>query len=136
MIALARLPSRRSMADRRNTIHQCGHFMRCLPSCQQRLLPTSAFFMLYGRCEAGYDEAESSSRGELPMSTASRCAHVALALLAVLPAASAAAEESAGHCYALLVGVREYEASTFTPLKYTENDVETLAGLLREDGRF
>jgi DNA-binding beta-propeller fold protein YncE len=51
-----------------------------------------------------------------------------LAALA-LPARGLAA---AGQRYALLVGVREYRHAKFPNLKYTENDVEELARLLRQ----
>lgn len=36
-----------------------------------------------------------------------------------------------GKKYALLIGVTEYDSSHFSKLNYAENDVEKLAGLLR-----
>jgi tetratricopeptide (TPR) repeat protein len=52
------------------------------------------------------------------------------AALAALPG-RAAAGEAGGKKYALLVGVRAYEHNKLKDLKYTENDVEELAVLLR-----
>src|SRR5262245_59434417 len=39
-----------------------------------------------------------------------------------------------GKKYALLVGVKSYEHQKLRDLKYTENDVEELAKLLKKDG--
>jgi formylglycine-generating enzyme required for sulfatase activity len=46
------------------------------------------------------------------------------------------AEAPVGKKYALLVGVREYDSGKLTNLKYTENDVEDLAGVLARQGGF
>src|SRR5262249_28843964 len=53
----------------------------------------------------------------------------ALALLALVGPLCAQ-----GKKYALLVGVTEYDSSTFTPLKYAENDAVKLAEVLKEAG--
>src|SRR5262249_54090625 len=44
----------------------------------------------------------------------------------------APADEGRGRKYALLVGVKSYEHSKLPDLRYTENDVEDLARLLRQ----
>jgi formylglycine-generating enzyme required for sulfatase activity len=43
-------------------------------------------------------------------------------------------EAPKGKSYALLIGVRDYQRATLTPLKYTENDVEELAAVLDRPG--
>jgi formylglycine-generating enzyme required for sulfatase activity len=43
-------------------------------------------------------------------------------------------ETPKGKSYALLIGVRDYQRATLTPLKYTENDVEELALVLDRPG--
>jgi hypothetical protein len=58
---------------------------------------------------------------------AATCALACAALLADGPT-------SAGKKYALLVGVKEYEHSALTNLRYTENDVTELAKLLEANG--
>ncbi len=60
----------------------------------------------------------------------SRAPHV-LAIVALLVAALAPAQDAAGRKYALLVGVRDYKGTDLSALKYTENDVHELADLLR-----
>src|SRR5262249_42369939 len=46
----------------------------------------------------------------------------------------AAPVQAQGKRYALLVGVTEYDSSTFATLKYAENDAETLARVLKDAG--
>jgi formylglycine-generating enzyme required for sulfatase activity len=46
------------------------------------------------------------------------------------------AQTSTGKKHAVIVGVRDYLASTLDPLKYTENDAEELAKVLQEQGGF
>jgi formylglycine-generating enzyme required for sulfatase activity len=46
------------------------------------------------------------------------------------------ADRPKGKKYALLVGVKSYEHNKLPDLKYTENDVEELAKILRKKGRF
>jgi formylglycine-generating enzyme required for sulfatase activity len=43
-------------------------------------------------------------------------------------------ERAKGQRFALLVGVRSYKTSEFTPLEFTENDVGSLATILRDAG--
>src|SRR5262245_49162343 len=61
----------------------------------------------------------------------SRIAFAALAVALLSPAAPALAQ---GKRYALLVGVAEYESSAFSTLKYTENDAEEMAKVLKDAG--
>jgi TPR repeat protein len=56
-----------------------------------------------------------------------------LLILAALLACAAPAN-AAGKRYALLVGVREYDHADLGELKYTENDVEELAVVLKDSG--
>ncbi|MFO0809830.1 MAG: caspase family protein [Gemmataceae bacterium] len=49
-------------------------------------------------------------------------------------AALASAQDADGKKYALLVGVKDYKGTDLQSLKYTENDVEELAGILRASG--
>src|SRR5262249_19405514 len=53
-------------------------------------------------------------------------------LVAVALLSSVASAQAAGKRYALLVGVKEYDHADFSKLKYTENDAEVLAEVLRE----
>src|SRR5262245_44875684 len=70
------------------------------------------------------------SFGGPPMSP--RPPRVLLALsLAALMAGLALAQAPAGKKYALLVGVKDYDSAKFDPLRFTENDVEGLADVLR-----
>jgi formylglycine-generating enzyme required for sulfatase activity len=57
-----------------------------------------------------------------------------VAVLALLDALQA--ETPKGKKHALVVGVREYDSAKLTNLKYTENDAEGLAEVLREKGGF
>jgi formylglycine-generating enzyme required for sulfatase activity len=57
------------------------------------------------------------------------------ALALALPLASGA-DKTKGKRYALLVGVKDYDHSKLSPLKYTENDVEALAKVLKDKGKF
>jgi hypothetical protein len=59
---------------------------------------------------------------------------VFLALASCFPAPAAEPRRAAGKRYALLVGVKEYEHSSLSNLRYTENDVAALAKLLRPAG--
>jgi hypothetical protein len=45
-------------------------------------------------------------------------------------------QEGKGRKFAILVGVRDYSSSKLDPLKYTENDAEELARVLKEQGGF
>jgi formylglycine-generating enzyme required for sulfatase activity len=56
-----------------------------------------------------------------------------LALALPLPCT---AQTAAGKKHALLVGVRTYSSGKFEPLRFTENDVEDLAVVLKEKGGF
>src|SRR5262245_25198273 len=60
----------------------------------------------------------------------------AAALLAgsTLLIASAEADAPRGKKYAVLVGITEYQGEQFNTLKYTENDVEKLAEILKKAG--
>jgi hypothetical protein len=65
----------------------------------------------------------------------------ALAAIAFLPPGTtvqgvAAPEDGKGKKYALLVGVRKYDSDKFEDLRFTENDVEELARVLRERAGF
>jgi hypothetical protein len=62
----------------------------------------------------------------------------ALLSATLLPCPARGAEDTPrGKKYALLVGVKEYRHSKFPNLKYTENDVEALAGILaKKDAGF
>jgi hypothetical protein len=62
---------------------------------------------------------------------------VVMPLLAgLLLAVPARAQAPKGKKVALVVGVRDYHASTLAPLRYTENDAEELAVLLQKQGGF
>src|SRR5207253_144408 len=54
----------------------------------------------------------------------------ALALL-ISSGTPALAQEAKGKKYALLVGVKDYDHSSLSPLKYTENDVNEFAKVLK-----
>jgi hypothetical protein len=56
-----------------------------------------------------------------------------LAFLAAAPPSAGQDAKARGKRFALLVGVKDYDHSKFDPLKYTENDVDELARLLRAD---
>src|SRR5262249_13473469 len=60
-----------------------------------------------------------------------RLAGLAGLLVALIVATPVRTEAPAGKKYALLVGVRQYAHARLTELRYTENDVEELAKLLR-----
>jgi hypothetical protein len=62
----------------------------------------------------------------------SRLVHALMVVLALV--ASVASAQAQGKKYALLVGVTEYKRDTFANLKYTENDVESLAEILTKAG--
>jgi hypothetical protein len=57
-------------------------------------------------------------------------------LVALTLPASAQTQPAKGRKHALVVGVRDYDASTLSALRYTENDAEELAGVLRQQGGF
>jgi TPR repeat protein len=59
----------------------------------------------------------------------------ALGAAFVLPG-TALAQTDRGKKYALLVGVRHYDSAKLEPLRFTENDVEELAGALTAEGAF
>src|SRR5262245_23649609 len=60
---------------------------------------------------------------------------VGFSALLLLPPTAAQEEKPKGKGYALLIGVRDYEArATLGPLKYSTNDVEALAKLLDREG--
>jgi hypothetical protein len=59
-------------------------------------------------------------------------AWLAVLLSSLLPPSRG--EAAPGKRYALLVGVREYRHAKLPDLKYTENDIEELAALLRQPG--
>src|SRR4051794_3427135 len=72
--------------------------------------------------------------GGSPMSAATwlRCVGLCcfvVVLGAIVPGWS---QETKGKKYALLVGVKSYDHSKLTDLKYTENDAEELASVLTE----
>src|SRR5262245_24750224 len=58
---------------------------------------------------------------------------IATLALALTPLAG---QSAAGKKYALLVGVRDYDSDKFTPLRFTENDAEGMAGALRDTAGF
>src|SRR5262245_16969431 len=62
----------------------------------------------------------------------SRGCTLTLLLSGLALAAQAPPKAPKGKRYALLVGVTEYKHSAFGTLKYTENDVEKLAALLKD----
>jgi sulfatase modifying factor 1 len=61
---------------------------------------------------------------------------VLLAAAVLLVLGSAAAQPAKGEKVALLVGVKEYNDSKLPDLKYTEDDVEDLAKVLRQSGGY
>src|SRR5262245_56259685 len=68
--------------------------------------------------------------GGSPMS-----AHLVRAFLVLIALLSESLPAQAqGKKYALVVGVSEYDSSTFVNLKYTENDAEQLAAVLKKAG--
>jgi uncharacterized caspase-like protein len=67
------------------------------------------------------------------MSRSEKLCFLALCACAALPA-TAGAQEAKGKKVALLVGVTEYDSDKFATLKYTENDVEELATVLKKSG--
>jgi formylglycine-generating enzyme required for sulfatase activity len=70
------------------------------------------------------------------MSCQTRFRLVVLSAVVVLAGFAVAGwtQDSNGKRYALLVGVREYDHAKLPPLKYTENDVEELARVLKQAG--
>jgi hypothetical protein len=59
-----------------------------------------------------------------------------LCLTALALTAGVQAQPALGKKYALVVGVRDYESGKFEPLRFTENDAEELAAVLRDQGGF
>src|SRR2546423_775876 len=71
------------------------------------------------------------------MSRIHRCGWLLpVSLAALLPLLVAGADDDApkGGQYALLVGVKNYDGDQLRSLKYTENDVNDLAGVLKDAG--
>jgi TPR repeat protein len=91
------------------------------------------------RCPAGVSEETVASCLEgLSMSAARLHRWPACLLLAALlcPPIAWGAEPARGRKHALLVGVRDYASGKFDPLRFTENDAEDLAGVLRDTAGF